>query len=519
MERKEPASADEAGGVTDGAPALKETGDPGAASQGDASTRASLDRSLTHGVAWMGGVKWATQILAWACTLVVARILEPADYGLVGLATAYLGIVTLLSEFGIGTTVVALRDLDDDALAQMNTVSLLFGVASFAVSCAMAPLLAWFFKQPQLTAVVVAMSGIFVITGLRVVPQAVLQRDMRFRDLALNEGMQSLVLSTGSVAFALLGFRYWTLVLSAVLGAAITTVLALRLVRLPLTWPRWRELGFALRFSRHTIVGRLAWYLYQNADFFVAGRALGKDALGAYTFGWNLASTPLERITSLVSRVTPSILSAVQRDAAALRRYLLTVTEAIALIAFPLTLGLGLVAPDIVPLALGPKWHSMIAPLQLLSIAAAIRAITPILPQVLTVTGHNRTTMLVNLWGAIVMPVAFAIGSRWGTIGIAAAWLVAYPVAVVVPMAAATLRQVQLPAVAYLRALLPAATAAACMTAAVLGARQLHGAAAPRLVDLLVDVAVGGLAYAGALLLFHRPRIMAFAMALRRART
>src|SRR2546425_8629430 len=108
-----------------------------------------------------------------------------------------------------------------------------------------------------------------------------------------------------------------------------------------------------MTFSRHIIVGRLAWYVYSNADFLVAGRILGKVALGLYEVGWNLANVPIEKITSLVGQVTPAVFSAVQRDHAALRRYLLRVTEGLALITFPASLGLALVAPDFVLLTLG----------------------------------------------------------------------------------------------------------------------------------------------------------------------
>lgn len=478
-----------------------------------------LDRSLTRGVAWMGSVKWISQLFSWASTLVVARLLTPADYGLVGLATMYLGIVTLLSEFGIGTTVVTLRNLSRDELAQINTLSMLFGVAGFAVSSAVAPLLAWYFAAPQLTWVIIAMAGIFLVTGARVVPQALLQRDMRFRSLAINDGIQALVLAVGAVTFAVLGFRYWTLVISAILGATFSTLAILRLVRVPYQWPRWHALAPALRFSQHTIVARLAWYVYQNADYFIAGKLLSKDSLGAYRFGWDLAFTPVEKLTSLVSGVTPAILSAAQDDRAALRRYILRISETLALATFPATIGLSLVAHNLVPLVLGEKWLAMVAPLQLLGVAAAIRSVAPILPQVLVVTGHNRRMMMVNLLGAVVMPVAFWIGSGWGTVGLAVAWLTAYPVAVLAPMALSAFRQVDLRVADYLRALRAPLSGVAVMCLAVWGAGALQPDGMSRLLALVADIVAGVLGYGGTLMLFHRERMLAIISRVRGALT
>lgn len=484
---------------------------------GEGASRAHLDRSLTRGVAWMGAVRWATQLVTWASTLIVVRLLSPEDYALVGLATIYLGIVTMLSEFGIGATIVTLRHLTPSQHAQINSLAVLFGVASLLVSIPAAPILGWYFEAPGLPLVVVAMSSIFVITGVRSVPQAVLQRDMRFRDLALNDGLQAITLAAGSVLFAWLGFRYWTLVLSAVLGALLSTLGVLRLVRVPFERPQWSTIAGAVSFSRDTIVGRLAWYLYQNADFFVAQKVLGVASMGAYRVAWDLTSTPLEKITTLVGRVTPSVLSAAQNDAAALRRYLLRITESLALVTFPATIGMALVAHDLVPVVLGARWSGMIAPLQLLGIAAAIRSIAPILPQVLVVTGGNRFMMYVNLLGLLVMPVTFYEASRWGTAGIAAGWITAYPLLVLAPMAAVTFRRVGLTVGEYARALYPPVSAVVIMCAAVMGARQLHPLGMPQPLALGADIATGAVAYAAALLLLHRKRMLALVSRVRGA--
>jgi len=105
-----------------------------------------LDRSLLHGVVWTSGAKWASQLLAWVSTIIVARLLSPEDYGLVGMASIYLGLITLLSEFGLGAAVVTLRDLREEQVAQLNALSLLFGVAGLLVSGVVAIPMGRFFR-------------------------------------------------------------------------------------------------------------------------------------------------------------------------------------------------------------------------------------------------------------------------------------------------------------------------------------------------------------------------------------
>ncbi|PYO84812.1 MAG: hypothetical protein DMD65_02305 [Gemmatimonadetes bacterium] len=284
-------------------------------------------------------------------------------------------------------------------------------------------------------------------------------------------------------------------------------------------WPHRQSLTHAMTFSRHIIVGRLAWYVYSNADFLVAGRILGKVALGLYEVGWNLANVPIEKITSLVGQVTPAVFSAVQRDHAALRRYLLRVTEGLALITFPASLGLALVAPDFVLLTLGDKWQGAIAPLQLLALSTGFRAVTPLLPQVLNVVGETRLSMQYGLLCVTVLPTGFyLLGARWGTVGLALVWVVVFPL-LVLPAYRRVLQVIELSSGEYLRALWPAASASLIMGAAVVAVERAAGAAqVSRVLGFSAQVAVGAIAYTLVCAALHRARIAAFFQLLRAMR-
>src|SRR5688572_3457154 len=131
---------------------------PVATSAAEPAQMAALDRALVHGIAWTGTLKWGSQLVAWLATLVVARTLTPTDYGLFAMASMFLGLVAVLSEFGIGTAVVTLRDLADEELAQINSLAILFGLAAFAISSAAAVPLARFFAAPELPPIVIALS-------------------------------------------------------------------------------------------------------------------------------------------------------------------------------------------------------------------------------------------------------------------------------------------------------------------------------------------------------------------------
>jgi len=477
-----------------------------------------LDGTLVRGLAWTGGVKWGAQVFAWASTLIVARLLTPDDYGLVGMATVYLGLVTMISEFGVGTTVLTLRELTEQEIAQLNGFSIILGLIGFTLSCLAAVPVGLFFKSPRLPMVIVAMSTTFIITSFQSVPAALLQRDLKFKLMSLIDGTKTFVLAFATVLFALGGLRYWTLVLGAILSTLIATTLTLSAQRHRISMPRLGTLSHSLRFSWHVLVSRLSWYAYSNSDFVVSGRVLGQLALGSYTVAWNLANVPVEKITGVLNSVTPALFSAVQKERAALRRYLLNLTEAIALITLPLSVGLGLVAPDFVAVILGQKWLPAVAPLRFLAFYVTVRSLTPLIPVVLNVVGESRFNMWSSIAMAVVLPVGFYIGSHWGNAGIAAAWMIAYPIAAL-PMYWRAFRKIEMPWFDYLKVLTPAALGSLLMAFVVLALQRAMASGYSLPVRLFATVTAGALAYvlvAGSMN-YHRRHVLVKAMKMLRA--
>ena len=479
-----------------------------AAETGDRYDRATLDRSLVRGVAWTGAIKWVTQIVTWIATLAIARLLSPEDYGLVGMAAVYLGLLTMLSEAGLGTTIIAMRDLQGSRLAQMHSLAAFIGLAGFVVSCFIAGPLAEFFKAPALRGVVIGLSANFILLSLRTVPQASLQRQLRFGRVALIDGVNNVVTATTGVLLAFAGFRYWALVIGALTGSVVATAIALVSQPIRFQRPKSDELADALRVSRDIIVSSIAWYVFQNADFFVAGKMLGAAALGAYTFAWNLAYSVVEKVTGLLTGVTSSIFSAAKHDPGLLRRYLTHITGALALVLLPATAGLALVASDLLVIV-GDKWRAAVVPLQLLVLYAGVRSLTPILSQALTITGDTRYTMKRSVVAAIALPIGFVVGARWGINGIATAWIVCHAPVVMVPLLRRVATHLGIGPSAYLPVLRPALVSTLVMVLAVVAVTLAIPAGSPRVAMLVIKIGTGALAYAAALWLFFRERVLA----------
>ena len=465
-----------------------------------------MQRSLARGIAWTGGAKWLTQLLTWGTTIVVARILGPDAYGLVGMAALFLGLVTMFTEFGLGTAIVSLRDLSHRQIAQVNAVAVLLGLGGTLLTCLAAWPLSRFFHEPAVFWIVIAMSANFIISALRLTPYSLLQRDLRFKLLAMLESAQAVVFAVTNVACALLGFGYWTLVIGSVVSQLFAAISTMAIRSHGFARPSRDGLHGVLRFSNHILIGRLAWYVYNNADFAVAGRMLGKSALGAYSFGWQFASIPIEKITAMVTRVTPAYFAAAQHDNHALRRMLLNVTEGLAFLTLPATVGIALVAPEFVRLALGPEWAGAIAPLQVLCVYASYRSLVTLLPQILNVKGDARWTMWLGIATALVLPVTFYFGSAYGPVGIAAMWVLVYPV-FTIPLYRRTFRQIELPLHEYLGVLWTPVRGTLLMAAAVFGLRLALPASWSLAVRLGLLIGAGALAYGVTTALPQRERL------------
>jgi PST family polysaccharide transporter len=437
-----------------------------------------FDASFVTSLIWTGVAKGGSQLISWVATFVVARLLTPEDYGLVGMAGVFLGIVTILSEFGLGVTIITLRDLTNLQVAQLNSVAVALGVACFAACCAAAFPLGWFFHSEPLPVIVVVLGITFPISAFRIVPNALLQKDLRFRRLALLETVNVLVLSLTMVILAKAGFRYWTLVAGAIVSSIVTTLQTIASQPVPFRWPKWAQLERALTFTRDQLGATLLWYWYSNADRAVAGKLLGPADLGVYSMAALTATSISEKVMMLLTRITPAYFSA---PAGRARR-----AQALPAAAHRDPVGGAVPDPDRLR-ARGrsrrqpgsrPEVVGAIGPLRLLAISAAINSTTPLLARVLTVRGQNRYLLWIAVVLAIVMPISFVVGSQWGPVGIAAVWVTVFPLTRI-PVLTRVVPSLGLTAMEYLMAFWPATSGVLAMAAAVLAVRAFLPASVP----------------------------------------
>jgi teichuronic acid exporter len=468
-----------------------------------------IDRSLVSGIAWTALLRWLAQVVSWAGTLVAARILAPADYGLIAMAMLPIGLVRMVEDFGLDAVLVQDRTIDGTGQAKLAGFALLLGGALAAIFFAAAPLFANFFKEPSVAIAIQWLCLLLIFDSLQIVPRALLQRELAFRRLAFLTLVQVVATQAALVGAAMSGFGYLSLVFNSLAGGAAVTILLLWWKPYPVRFPHGiRTIAGPIFQGWRLLMSRAAWYAYSNADQTVIGRVIGKEALGAYSFATTFAYLPTQEISPIVSKVVPGVFAEVQNDKPRLRRYFLMLTEFTTLLTFPAAVGLALIADVLVALALGPKWSAVTGPMRILCIAVTFNAAQMLISHVLLWTGRFRANMWCSILAAATLPIAFLIGARYGLEGVAWAWAVALPI-VNMPAIVIAFRVMQLEVRPALAALMPASVACVFMTIGVLLAREVVPQYLPNYIRFGALVSVGFVTYVAALWLLYRRRVLA----------
>ena len=284
-------------------------------------------------------------------------------------------------------------------------------------------------------------------------------------------------------------------------------------------WPRdLRSIARVLLQGWRQLASRGAYYFYTRADHMIIGRVLGKDALGAYSFAQTLSTTTIQEVSSVVSQVVPGVFSATQDRRAELRRYFLILTEFVSYLTLPMAVGLALTADLVVPVALGPGWEAVIAPLRLLCVFTAFQNAQLLISHLMMWTGQFRAQMWCTVVSGVVVPLGFLVGVQYGLRGIAMVMAVLYPLTNI-PALIMGFRTISIRTRDWLGTQVPAAVSCAFMSAAVIAVKRVVADEYSIPVQCVLAIVAGIAVYAAVMLLLFRDRLarmIALVMDLRR---
>jgi O-antigen/teichoic acid export membrane protein len=379
-------------------------------------------KTIRGGVARLGA-QGANLLLRVGSLMVLARVLGPKDFGLVGMVTAFTGVLTLFRDFGLSSAAVQRPTVSEEQISTLFWINILLGALLGLIMAAMAPVIAAFYDEPRLFAVTIVLAAGFLFNAAGIQHSALLQRQMRFTALAVISVLSLIVGSAIAVGGAEAGYGYWALV-----GMSVTTPLIATIgFWLATGWapgmPHKRvEIRSMLHFGGILTLNGVVAYVAYNADKVMIGRFWGVDAIGIYGRAYYLVTIPTDNLNSAVGEVAFSALSRLQHDPMRFKSYFLKGFSLILGLTLPITFACALFADDVVFVLLGPKWKDAAAIVRVIAPTIAICAVINPLGWLLYAKGLVGRSLKIALVFAPTMITGYVIGLPYGPKGVAFAY-------------------------------------------------------------------------------------------------
>ncbi|MFP3462270.1 lipopolysaccharide biosynthesis protein [Arthrobacter globiformis] len=430
-----------------------------------------IARAGARGALWQGLAFAVGKAIVLVTTVVLARLLSPEQYGLVALALVLMAYAETVADAGVAQALVYLPRTRDAARAAL-LISVLMGGLLTAGAIISAPLIAAFFDRPDVAPLVRVLALSLLATALAAVPEALLRRELRFRQLTAATVTRACAAGSVTLVLAFAGYGAWSLAIGTLAGSAAYATACWILLREQLDWQIWRvrkqslreSLGFGAPAAGSTLLARLIF----DVDYLIIGRVLGASALGYYTLAFRLPELLIINVFFVLSTVMFPLYAQVRNDQGRLRSGYLKSVQLQSLYGLTAGVGLAVIAPVLVPVLFGGQWTDAVLPLVFLSLYAAARSLGAGANDLYKALGRPGLSIWISLVRLVILLPVLVLSTRWGIPGVACAQF----------------------AVAVLFAIGMQAVAAKVMR---LQARQLLAAALPGLV-CGVAVAVTGLA-------------------------
>jgi PST family polysaccharide transporter len=370
------------------------------------------------------------RVITIVSAIVLARLLDPNDFGMVALAGIVLSTAVMVTGLGMGPAVIQSRERVEKVAFHAICITALSGLATFALVGIFAAPFADLLGNRELTPIIRWMSLLLFSTAITAVPEALLQKELLFGRLSAIVVSTELLYTILAIGLALLGFGLWSLVYAALIKALTSTILMWSLSPQRL-WLRrtswdWSVARGLLRYGLQTTGGGLTTFFYQMVDSFTVGKLLGATALGYYGKSMDFTSRTVDGLNTVITNVLFPSYSKIQTEGERLSRAYLKSLRIVSFVTVPLSLGIFATAPEMVAVLLGEKWLPMIPALQILSFVSLVKPLSASSSALFAAVGRPSYNMRAGLVVIAVMLPLIALLLPMGFPGVALAVLGAH---------------------------------------------------------------------------------------------
>jgi lipopolysaccharide exporter len=457
---------------------------------------------MTGGAVWMMLFKLAERSIGLISTLILARLLTPADFGLVAMAMSVVVLMELMGAFGFDIAIIQRQNVERAHYDTAWTFNVLFSIATALLLLVLTIPAASFYHEPRLQWILPALAIGALVQGFENIGTVTFRKELNFRRefrFLLSKKVAAFVVTIGLA----LSFRsYWALIAGIVTGKLFSVWISYRLhpYRPRFTLAASHDL---FHFSKWLFISNLVLFLQNKSDNFILGRTVGAYGLGIYNVAAEIAVLPSTELIAPINRSVFPVYSRLSEELSELRSKFLAVFGTIAVVAFPMSIGLACVARPAVQVLLGPQWSEAIPLLQIFTVCGLTSALQSNLILLIVALGKPKANTLLSGGMLLVyLPALIMASISYGTLG--AAWVhLIMSVLVLVPLHIVFLRLTALQPKAYFATLWRPCLASLVMAGSIHGLQVAVSGELNHLpiVELLIFIAVGAVSYTGTILL------------------
>jgi PST family polysaccharide transporter len=379
-----------------------------------------LKKRSVHGGLLILGSQGAKFVIKFGSAIIVARLLTPADFGMVAMVSPILGFLSTFNDLGFGQAIVQSTEITRKQLSALFWRNMIISVGLAALLSLIAPLAAKLYHEPRTTSLLTAMGGLLILSTLGLVPSSLLKREMRFGSLSFID-VASLVIGTiVTILAAKIGLRYWALIVGQFATSLVSVALAFLYAQwLPLFALRAEKLGAFMRFGANLTLVNVATYFSMTADNMIVGATSGKVQLGLYDRSYTLTIGPLNQLLSPISQLSVPLLSRLQNKPELYKLSYSHMLRMALTLTMPAMLFCVVMARHLVPLILGPKWVLAAPIFGWVCFGGLIAPLFSSMGWIFTTQDRTGEQMKASVATALISILSFAIGVHWGAVGVA----------------------------------------------------------------------------------------------------
>ncbi|MFK8265432.1 lipopolysaccharide biosynthesis protein [Capnocytophaga cynodegmi] len=337
-----------------------------------------MSSKLRLGLLWSIIEVVIKRALDFVVKLILARLLFPEDFGVIGMATVFISFIQVLNDGGMGPAIIQKRNLTQEHLNTVFWTNVFWSLFLYSLlSFGVAPFVSNFYNQPILSKIIPFLSLSILTSALNTVHFALLRRDLKFKQIAIIRNVSSLIGGCYAVYLALFDFGIWALVANEIVACVVSVPLFYNKSRwIPKLQWNSKILKEVVSFGVFVTGTKVIMNIVSNIDYLIIGKWIGAAALGYYTLAFMMTNLVSGQITSMLDTVMFPFYSTIQNDINKLKTYYLKLIGYYALLIYPIMLTLILFAEDLINLFFGEKWGEVVLPLRVLALAVMINVLT-----------------------------------------------------------------------------------------------------------------------------------------------